>query len=179
MMKENRNKAIQEVMSLPVEQVVDKDNALINFLCDINHMMRKQFEGKASQQRILIILEESEEITQRDLTKRLGIKPGSASEILAKLEHAGLITRKTNKNDRRTVNILLTEYGRQLALEAKQRRKQRHKEMFSCLSEDEKTTLLALLKTIHTDWSKRYQHTKSCEHAPSHHRCHHDADDKE
>lgn len=96
---------------------------LIMNLRDISHVMRFLYEGKASQKRILIILDGSETVTQRELTERLGIKPGSASEILSKLENAGLIIRTQNKEDHRTMDICLTDAGRKLAAEALAQRK--------------------------------------------------------
>ena len=132
------------------------DKLIIN-LRDISHMMRKQYEGKASQKRILIILWESGIITQKELTERLGIQPGSASEILSKLENAGLITRTANNTDRRTTDIHLTDTGAKLALEASEQRQKRHQEMFSCLSSEERQTLLFLLEKIHTDWESRFE----------------------
>ena len=66
------------------------DKLILNFH-DIGHTMRHISEGKGSQRRILIILlEEGSSITQSELTQRLGIQPGSASEVLGKLESAGL-----------------------------------------------------------------------------------------
>ncbi len=127
------------------------DRLMIN-LWDIGHMMRARSEGKASQKRILIILNEFEPMTQRDLTERLGIQPGSASEILAKLEKAGLIIRTSNEADRRTTDIRLTDSGRKLAGEALGERQKRHEEMFSCLSEKEKEQFLLLLEKICADW---------------------------
>ncbi|MBD5543037.1 MAG: MarR family transcriptional regulator [Lachnospiraceae bacterium] len=132
------------------------DNLIIHFL-DINHTMRFLYEGRGSQKHILIVLLETETITQKKLTKRLGIQPGSASEVLAKLEKGGLIVRTENPDDRRTTYITLTKQGQILAEEAIMQRKNRHKEMFSCLTEDEKSTLLALLEKINADWQKRYQ----------------------
>ena len=127
----------------------DMNEKLILNLRDIGHMMRFLYEGKASQKRILIILNEVGRITQRDLTERLGIQPGSASEILSKLESAGLILRTQNEADRRTTDVCLTDAGRELAAEALAQRQKRHEEMFSCLSEKEKQELLSLLERGH------------------------------
>lgn len=139
----------------------DTNDRLIINLRDLGHMMRMLYEGKASQKRILIILSESERITQRDLTKRLGIQPGSVSEILSKLEGAGWIRRLPNKADRRTTNVFLTESGRELAREALAQRGKRHEEMFSCLSGEEKQELLSLLEKVRADWSRRYMENGS------------------
>lgn len=134
----------------------DMNDKLVINLRDLGHIMRFLYEGKASQKRILIILNEAETITQRDLTERLGIQPGSASEILSKLESAGLIVRTQNEADRRTTDVSLTDSGRQLAAEALSARQKRHEEMFSCLSEEERRELLSLLERVCADWRTRY-----------------------
>lgn len=145
---------------------------LIMNLRDISHVMRFLYEGKASQKRILIILDESETVTQRELTERLGIKPGSASEILSKLENAGLIIRTQNKEDHRTMDICLTDDGRNLAAEALAQRKKRHEEMFSCLSEEEKQNLQTLLERVCSDWRIRYFQKEDLHSHRHHHDCH-------
>lgn len=168
---------MEEMKNLPEElQLTEYDNGtdmnkkLIINMRELNHIMRFLYEGKASQQRILIILNEVKTITQRDLTARLGIQPGSASEILSKLENAGLILRTISETDRRTANISLTEEGRQMALDAARRRWERHKEMFSCLAENEKEELLFLLEKLNADWTRRYGRTM--EERRKHHHMH-------
>lgn len=153
---ERREKRHREARMLHY-QAADENEKLIINLRDLGHMMRSQYEGKASQRRILIILSEEKTITQRDLTKRLGIQPGSASEILSKLESAGLICRTQNETDRRTTDVTLTDEGRELAAQALAQRQKRHTEMFSCLSEEEKQELLSLLEKVSADWRERYR----------------------
>lgn len=136
--------------------ILDMDNKLILNFRELGHMIRFLFEGKGSQKRILIILQEAGNITQRELTERLGIQPGSASEVIGKLESMGLIRRTPSQTDRRTMDIQLTESGRQQAEEAVSQRKARHREMFSCLSEEEKTMLLGLVEKLNRDWDSRY-----------------------
>lgn len=83
----------------------DVNGRLVINLRDIGHTLRDLSEGRGSQKRILILLLETGPITQRELTERLGIQPGSASEVIAKLENAGLVTRTESEADRRTVDI--------------------------------------------------------------------------
>ena len=137
-------------------QDLDKNNRLIWNLRDISHTMRRISEGKGGQKRILILLLEDGATTQSALTQRLGIQPGSASEVLAKLEHAGLIRREPSAGDRRTTDVLLTDEGRAAAEEARQQRMLRHDQMFACLSEDEKDSLLAMLEKINAAWAQQY-----------------------
>lgn len=134
------------------------NDKLVRNLRDLSHTMRCLYEGRGSQKRILIILEEiGGSITQQELTQRLGIRPGSASEVIAKLESMGYISRTPNETDRRTVDIVLTESGKIAAAQASAQRRQRHGEMFFCLSDDEKKELLMLLEKVNTDWSARYR----------------------
>lgn len=136
------------------------ENALILNLRDLGHMVRNVYEGKGSQRRILILLQESGEMTQAQLTERLGIQQGSASEVIRKLDSAGLVQRTKNAADKRTVDICLTEAGRMAAEAAVMQRKQRHQDMFSGLTEQEKSDLLYLTKKLNRDWEQRYWNHK-------------------
>lgn len=131
---------------------------LIIRLRNLSHVMHFLYEGKGSQKRVLIILKEmGGNTTQKELTRRLGIQPGSASEVIAKLEQTGCIRRSPSREDKRTADISLTEKGRAQAEEARNQRMRRHEEMFACLSVEEKKQLLSLLTKINEDWDSRYQ----------------------
>ena len=136
---------------------VDRHNKLIWNLWDIGHTMRHISEGKGSQKRILMILLECGGMTQRELTERLGIQPGSASEVIGKLEAAGLLTRSPSETDRRTTDICLTAAGKAAAGEALAQRHERHRQMFASLSDEEKETLLGLLEKLNGDWDQKYR----------------------
>lgn len=153
----------------------DINDSLIINLRDMSHIMRFLYEGRGSQKRILIVLNEiGDRITQRELTERLGIQPGSASEVISKLENAGHIKRTPSEKDRRTMEIELTETGKILAAEASEQRIRRHKEMFSCLSDNEKQELLSLLEKVNADWKNRYQDIQDNHKRHEHHHHHGD-----
>ncbi len=123
----------------------------------LGHTLRFTHECKGSQQRIISILNGEGAMTQRDLTVRLDIQPGSVSEVISKLENAGLIFREQSSDDRRTAYISLTDEGRTQAEEAMEHKKKRREEMFACLTDEEKQTLLALLEKLHSDWKQKYR----------------------
>lgn len=166
-MKDHKNKPTERFAEKEAHyNAADINDKLIINLRDISHTMRFLYEGKGSQKRILIVLSERDgSITQRELTKRLGIQPGSASEVIAKLESEGYVMRIPNETDRRTIDVTLTEAGKSAAAQARGERDDRHEQMFSCLSEEEKGQLLSLLEKVHEDWEKRYQDRKE----PGHH----------
>ena len=97
---------------------LDLNNKLIWNLRDTGRTMRRTSEGRGSQKRVLIVLLETGRITQKALTERLGIQPGSASEVIGKLEAAGMLYRVPSEDDRRTSDIVLTDAGRAAAEEA-------------------------------------------------------------
>lgn len=135
---------------------MNKNEELVQSLWNMNHKMRRLHEGKASQSRILIVLQEHETMTQRELTEHLQIQPGSMSEILSKMQQTGVIVRKPNKVDQRTMDILLTEEGKALAAEAIERRRKLYENMFICLTPEEQDTLYQLLEKLQKDWDTRF-----------------------
>ena len=144
------------MQSINTDLPAAQNEALIHSLWDIHHKMRHIHDGKASQSRILIILQERGTMTQRAMTEHLHIRPGSASEIITKLERNGLLKRCPNEHDHRTVNLLLTEKGGRLAQEAAEQRRRLHGEMFACLTAEEKETLYTVLGKLQADWQERF-----------------------
>lgn len=150
---------VKEIQSFNHE--TNMDEKLVHSLLDINHMMRMLYEGKASQSRILIILYERSVMLQKELIEYLGIQPGSASEILSKLEKAGLIKRTQSEADGRAMEIVLTDIGKTQAEEAMEQRRKRHEQMFICLTHEEQTLLFSLLQKLSIDWNNRFMFSHS------------------
>lgn len=66
----------------------------------------------------LLALWEKDHITVKELGKRLYLDSGTLTPLLKKLEAKGLLTRKRNKEDERTVYVTLTQEGRDLKTSA-------------------------------------------------------------
>ena len=77
-------------------------------------------------------------LTQAGLAQVLGIRPQSVGPLLAKLEKAGLVSRERRADDRRAVEVLLTEAGRERVRETRERDCERAREVLSVLDDDEK-----------------------------------------
>lgn len=90
--------------------------------------------------------------TQRELGERFDLKPGSLSEVLAKLEHDGLITRSRDAQDSRCLVVQLTQSGKTLALEEQANRKRFRSRCLTCLSKAEQEQLLSYLDRIRVHW---------------------------
>lgn len=131
---------------------LDTDGKLAAKLRELHHRGRGVMESRGGQGRILGILAREGSMTQRALTEQLGIQPGSASEVIGKLERAGLIERSENTADRRTADIKLTVLGREQAESAPKEKPA----LFTALSDEEKAQLLALLEKLDADWKSRF-----------------------
>ena len=134
-------------------QALDTDGKLLALIHESGHTAHFLFDGKGSQNRILHILAKEGAMTQRTLTEHLGIQPGSASEVIGKLEKAGFISRVTSDEDRRTADIRLTDAGKAQAEEQAAKRKEKLREMFSALTEEEKVSLLKILEKLNISWT--------------------------
>ena len=87
------------------------------------------------QGRILSILKLQPEITQKELTYLLDMRPQSLGELLSKLEKAGYITREASQQDRRVMVEKLTEAG---AEEAEKIASEKTHSIFDVLTDEEK-----------------------------------------
>lgn len=63
--------------------------------------------------RILVLLRRTEEMSQKQLVRELGIDPAALTRQLKALERAGLVERHNDAQDARLTNVALTEAGRQ------------------------------------------------------------------
>ena len=100
-----------------------------------------QIGGKAGQQRILMRLNNNGQTTQKELQDVLEISSGAMSEILQKMEDGGLIQRAKSAEDKRQVNLSLTQAGREKAQSVEAHYHRTLDRMFECLSATQKNQL--------------------------------------
>jgi DNA-binding MarR family transcriptional regulator len=93
-------------------------------------------DPQRGQGKILVILKVRPEISQKDLSSMLDMRPQSLGEFLAKLEKNGYIARTPSETDHRVVNIKLTEKGRAVT-----EQEFSYDKIFDCLSEEKQVNL--------------------------------------
>lgn len=103
---------------------------------------------------ICLIAKRGGQISQQELGACFELKPGSLSEVLNKMEVAGLIERERNPEDRRQLTIRLTEAGVEQARLEQESRTRFRSEAFTCLTDAEKLQLLGMLRRIRTRWEE-------------------------
>lgn len=99
--------------------LLDKFFRLQRLLGRYYHYMHKQHGPMGNihrgQGRILALLKLKPEISQKELSHILDMRPQSLGELLEKLERNGYITRTPSEKNHRALNIRLTDAGQELS----------------------------------------------------------------
>jgi DNA-binding MarR family transcriptional regulator len=98
--------------------------------------------------RLLSVLQQKDGLTQRELGEELDIRPSSVGELVRKLEANGLVIRQNNKDDRRVMNVYLTEIGRELIENNASLQTEIQANLFQDISEDEKEVFARVLEKM-------------------------------
>lgn len=80
-------------------------------------------------------------LTQREIARRLNIRPPTVTVTIRRLERSGLLCRRSDERDRRASRISLTELGREKADEIKKILMKNEEIMFEGFSESERCLL--------------------------------------
>jgi DNA-binding MarR family transcriptional regulator len=117
------------------------------------HYLHVHAGGRSGKQHILAKLHQAGgKLSQRELQERSHISSAALSEVLSKLEMEGLVTRSRSDEDRRQMDITLTEEGVTQAIMRKREFEAFESECLSCLSEDERIQLLEMLDRLAELW---------------------------
>jgi Transcriptional regulators len=101
-----------------------------------------------AQGHVLDIIREKDSISQKELLDLLGVRSASLSEVLAKLERNGCVSRMRDEHDRRGFIVSLTAKGFGEAVKYADERRRGAEALFASLSESERRQLALLLGTL-------------------------------
>ncbi len=143
--------------------VLSLNHELLLLLQQSGHFLYHKRSCRSGQRRILLLLERWEKehgceegMSQQELQRQLGIKSGSISEILGKMEASGLLRKARFSSDRRKICIFLTQAGRD-RLESRRAENRRQEEiMFQRLTADEQEELKCLLDKLLSGWEEDF-----------------------
>lgn len=149
------------------------DERIIKDLMYCSGFLRSRTEGKGSQRRVLFFLRERGAMTQQELLEEMGIRAGSLSELLSKLEAKGFLKKERSETDKRNFNVAITPEGLQALDDMHARHQAAMTDLLSGLTPEERTQLGELLHKLHAQWSERGEWSphcrKSAHHAPDDH----------
>ena len=140
---------------MPEDMLMERieDASLLELLELAGRMAHRRPGGDAGrgQALVLSILAGRESMSQRALQQLLGVQPGSVSELVSKLERKGLVTRERDE-DRRGNLLRLTDAGRAALPTGAESPED---DLFSALTENQKTGLREALTALLKDWMSR------------------------
>ena len=129
-----------------------REENLSRLLMVCGHRLYHSAAQGRTQTTVLHALHENGPTSQKDLQERLGIQPGSMSELVTKLENKGLLVRARDEADRRKVLLSLTVAGR--AKIERQENKSQLPVRYEDLADDELDALSAMLERVIKGWKE-------------------------
>jgi len=100
---------------------------------------------------LLILIEQNPGLNQSALARTVGIERSTMVAVIKGLEGRGLIQRRAGLNDKRSYALTVTKSGAKLLKEIKPKVRNHEKRIARSLDDEEKETLVALLRKLHSD----------------------------
>ncbi len=100
------------------------------------------------QNRLLSLISQNNGASQGELGDKMDVRPSSMTEMLLKMEQAGLIVRKQDENDQRVMRVFLTDAGQKAAAQSDVASGDLTTAIFNCLTEKEQTQMLAFIGKV-------------------------------
>ena len=101
-----------------------------------------------SQVAALVHLERSEQLSQSDLARRLGMKKAAAGTLIEGLEGKGLVERSRGRDDRRVQLVSITDAGRRVVDDVDHMAEQLGNDYRQGISRDERAQFVATLQRL-------------------------------
>ena len=122
-------------------------NLLAEFLNRrINRTVQDSIRGEYGVLRYLKFIQD--DVTAGMLSEQLHVVPGRMTDILKSLENKGFIKRCRDYEDKRRVNVCITDTGRSEAEEKRQYIEDEYRGLFKILSKEDTEELIRLLKIV-------------------------------
>ena len=131
---------------------LSQDERLIHNLRLCGHYLRHNTEEKGSQRRVLFLLRRNGPMTQKDLLDAMGVRAGSLSELLSKLEAKGCVVKEKSETDKRNYNVSITPIGQETLAEMQKQYRQSMSALLVDFPDEDKAELNRLLEKLQNTW---------------------------
>ncbi len=112
----------------------------------INRTVQDSIRGEYGVLRYLMYVQDN--VTAGTLTEQLHVVPGRMTDILKSLENKGFIRRCRDEEDKRRVNVCITQNGMAEAEEKRNYIADEYKGLFHILGKEDTEELIRLLKIV-------------------------------
>ena len=109
---------------------------------------RRDFALPPAAGRLLECVAANSNVSSRELCEMLDVRPSSLSEMLARAESEGWVTRTVDEDDRRIQRVALSEKGREIVTRMREARETDYARKTACFSEEEKAAFCSLCNRL-------------------------------
>lgn len=120
-----------EYKSIP-ELLTETRRLMRRYLTAQRMEAKEGLDAHSNRGRVILLLQKTGNLSQRELADILGIRKQSLGEVLQKLETEGLVVREPAENDKRCLIVSLTDKGKEARVQTLSL-----EEAFSCLTAPE------------------------------------------
>lgn len=114
----------------------------------VSEAFTDQVDVPRGQAALLCVLIKQDGMTQSEIAEQLSVQGATVTNMLQRLEEAGLVVRRRDSEDNRLVRVYLTEAGRQKERSIHTQLISMQELIFKDISEEERATLRRRLKQI-------------------------------
>lgn len=132
-------------MGYELKQLVESFHEFMKALHQKSYHNLKDKKIYPGQPKLLSLIKANEGIHQKELSKKMCVKPATITGMLVKLEANHYIYRKMDDVDKRIMRVYLTPEGHQFAMEAENFLNELTEQLFSDFSDDEIKTMNHLI----------------------------------
>lgn len=129
--------------------------ALFRLNRQMHRMAHRGMQGRNELHRgqayLLKLVSQNDGASQRDLAEQMDVRPSTMTELISKMEAAGMLLRKQDEKDQRVMRIYLTEQGKKFVGQSNDFSDEFADSVFDSLSEEEKAQMLAIVEKLCTD----------------------------
>jgi DNA-binding MarR family transcriptional regulator len=112
------------------------------------HAVVKESGLTPAQMHTIEILGHQESLRMKELAQKLGVTTGTLTVMIDRLEQNGLISRKPNEDDRRSIVVVLTKKGQKYFEEHHKLHLELTQEITSSLTKDEAKQLYTFMEKL-------------------------------
>jgi DNA-binding MarR family transcriptional regulator len=122
---------------------------LIKYVLFKEYYMPKEFGINLTQERILMKVKNSVNLSMVAISRSIGLEKGPFSKTIDRLEELDLVKRNRSFDDKRLIHLSLTPKGEKLANEIETKMETHFSEIIGKLSEDEQNDFFNALSILH------------------------------
>ena len=129
-------------------QVLSSLRKIIRFVEMYSKKLSSSHRVTGPQLICLLTIDENQPVTATQIAKNVHLSPSTVVGVLDRLEEKGFVRRERDRNDRRRIQLYVTDEGRELAQSAPSPLQDKLSEAFSTLDEQEQSTIALSLQRI-------------------------------